>query len=442
MMTEDDDSDDLEGDLELNEFVDKIKCFQSKSAKKIRKLKEQLAQKDEIIFNLRKELTKAQDELKAQNVSDPDLEELQIISPSKKKRARGSINHASNRSNSEEEVLSSAKISSRSKKILKTDEKPSRNISTSSNGNQMVASKLLNLKPKETLPVPKKSRSQADRRSVYSSRSRQSSKEKTQDISQHFIKKSSKVTPEKSAPLNILYSPLDDIELIDSSEDDDMTQISLLHKTGNQTDTQHLMNPSPATANGMDSRLGNWLKNVQENSKKRKHAASPKPARQSRSKADLKSMISDDDETMCQTSKIYRASSKSRSRSVSPKPSYSKNDVTGEELLFGGASQTPKREDSDTEENEMAQKKKQRFVGNIPVDTQGKRINEKINFDLIERAKFNRLNDSDLLRQPPSPSLDGSQWEPRYPENNFDNFWCTDDDKRLPISSQRRRPHI
>ena len=31
MMTEDDDSDDLEGDLELNEFVDKIKCLQSKS---------------------------------------------------------------------------------------------------------------------------------------------------------------------------------------------------------------------------------------------------------------------------------------------------------------------------------------------------------------------------------------------------------------------------
>ena len=425
-MTEDDDSDDLEGDLELNEFVDKIKCFQSKSgifwnssnsliaflAKKIRKLKEQLAQKDEIIFNLRKELTKAQDDLKAQNASDQDLEELQIISPSKKKRARGPINHASYSSNSEEEVLSSAKISSRSKKILKKDEKPSTNISTSSNGNQMLASKLLNLKAKETLPLPKKSRSQADRISTKKpsvSRSRQSSKQKTQDISQHFIKKSSKVTPEKSAPPNNSYSPLEDIELIDSSEDDDMTQISLLHKTGNQTDTQHLMNPSPATANGMNSRLGNWLKNVQENAKKRKHAASPKPARQSRycqicfpviwkyktrSKADLKSMITDDDETMCQTSKIYRASSKSRSRSVSPKPSYSKNDVSAEELLFGGASQTPKREDSDTEENEMAQKKKQRFVGNIPVDTQGKRINEKINFG---EGSAETINNSLLL---------------------------------------------
>ena len=181
MITEDDDSDDLEGDLELNEFVDKIKCFQSKSgkfgifiiriivdlAKKIRKLKEQLAQKDEIIFNLRKELTKAQDDLKAQNASDPDLEELQIISPTKKKRARGgSRNNPSNSSNSEEEILSSAKISSRSK-IPRKDEKPS--TSTSSNGNQMVASKLLNLKPRDkALPVPKKSRSQADRKSVFS----------------------------------------------------------------------------------------------------------------------------------------------------------------------------------------------------------------------------------------------------------------------------------
>ena len=47
---------------------------------------------------------------------------------------------------------------------------------------------------------------------------------------------------------------------------------------------------------------------------------------------------------------------------------------------FNENDQQQNRDDGDTEENEMAQKKKQRFVGNIPVDTQGKRINEKINF--------------------------------------------------------------
>ena len=112
-----------------------------------------------------------------------------------------------------------------------------------------------------------------------------------------------------------------------------------------------------------------------------------------RSKAALESMIDDDDETMCQTSKMYRANSKSRSRSVSPKPSCSKTQewkeksAEAEQLLFGEDSQTPNVSDSEmmqapntAECNRKWGRKPKGFIGNIPHDTQGKRINEKIDF--------------------------------------------------------------
>ena len=104
-------------------------------------------------------------------------------------------------------------------------------------------------------------------------------------------------------------------------------------------------------------------------------------------------MINDDDETMCQTSKMYREKSKSRSRSVSPKPSCSKTQewkersAEAEHLLFGEDSQTPNVSDSeevqvpDTAECERKWGKKPKgFIGEIPIDSQGKRINQKLNF--------------------------------------------------------------
>jgi len=75
------------------------------------------------------------------------------------------------------------------------------------------------------------------------SRSRQSSNpnnskarsSKSHDISQHFIKNSSKkdkITPEKTnSPKLNSFSPLEDVQLIDSSEDEDETQISMF-RTG------------------------------------------------------------------------------------------------------------------------------------------------------------------------------------------------------------------
>ena len=111
-------------------------------------------------------------------------------------------------------------------------------------------------------------------------------------------------------------------------------------------------------------------------------------------------MIDDDDETMCQTSKIYRES-KSRSRSVSPKPSSSKTrewetlekSAEAEQLLFGENSQTQTPNGSDSEMTYRMQcpdtaecmrkwgRKPKGFIGEIPKDTQGKRINEKIDFE-------------------------------------------------------------
>ena len=60
--------------------------------------------------------------------------------------------------------------------------------------------------------------------------------------------------------------------------------------------------------------------------------------------------------------------------------------------------------------------------------------------DLLQRARENRMNDSDLFHQPPSPSLDGSDWEPRWPKNCvLDNFWMPSDAHRLPIDPDNPR---
>jgi len=331
-MMDDDESDEMEQDLEIDEFFDKIKFFKAKSATKIRKLKELLCQKDELIFNLRSELTKAQDALKTQRNTDNELEELDIISPSKKKRPKQLS------SSSEEELRRKKRVQPR-KKGRKIEYYEKAGNSSTSSGHQMLPSKLLNLKPKDKyLPVPKKALSEEkkisfEKKSQISSRSRQSSNpnnskarsSKSHDISQHFIKNSSKkdkITPEKTnSPKLNSFSPLEDVQLIDSSEDEDETQISMFRNTSD-LNTQSLVSQVPNLARrGINSRMECWLTKAQENTKKRKYASfSPKPVSSSRSKADLESMINHDDETMCQTSKMYREKSKSRSRSVSPKP--------------------------------------------------------------------------------------------------------------------------
>jgi len=207
-MMDDDESDEMEQDLEIDEFFDKIKFFKAKSATKIRKLKELLCQKDELIFNLRSELTKAQDALKTQRNTDNELEELDIISPSKKKRPKQLS------SSSEEELRRKKRVQPR-KKGRKIEYYEKAGNSSTSSGHQMLPSKLLNLKPKDKyLPVPKKALSEEkkisfEKKSQISSRSRQSSNpnnskarsSKSHDISQHFIKNSSKkdkITPEKN----------------------------------------------------------------------------------------------------------------------------------------------------------------------------------------------------------------------------------------------------
>jgi hypothetical protein len=106
-------------------------------------------------------LTKAQDAL-SQRATDQELEELDIISPSKKKRTKQSRTRSN--SSSEEELLPKKRVQPRQKgRKLEycNSEKAGTSSSTSSNGHQMLPSKLLNLKPKDKfLPVPKKSRSE------------------------------------------------------------------------------------------------------------------------------------------------------------------------------------------------------------------------------------------------------------------------------------------
>ncbi|CBY31537.1 unnamed protein product [Oikopleura dioica] len=293
-MMDDDESDEMEQDLEIDEFFDKIKFFKAKSATKIRKLKELLSQKDELIFNLRSELTKAQDALKTQINTDNELEELDIISPSKKKRPKQQS------SSSEEELRPKKRVQPR-KKGRKIEYYEKAGNSSTSSGHQMLPSKLLNLKPKEKyLPVPKKALSEEkkisfEKKSQISSRSRQSSNpnnsnarsSKSHDISQHFIKKSSKkekITPEKTnSPKLNSFSPLEDVQLIDSSEDEDETQISMFRNTSD-LNTQSLVSQVPNLARrGINSRMECWLTKAQENTKKRKYASfSPKPVSSSR----------------------------------------------------------------------------------------------------------------------------------------------------------------
>lgn len=136
-----------------------------------------------------------------------------------------------------------------------------------------------------------------------------------------------------------------------------------------------------------------------------------------------------------------------------PKPSCSKTQewkersAEAEHLLFGEDSQTPNVSDSeevqapDTAECERKWGKKPKgFIGEIPIDSQGKRINQRLDFDLLDRARENNLNDSDLFHQPPSPSLDGSNWSARYPPGVvLDNFWLPDDAQRLPIDPKNPR---
>jgi len=127
------------------------------------------------------------------------------------------------------------------------------------------------------------------------SRSRQSSNpnnskarsSKSHDISQHFIKNSSKkdkITPEKTnSPKLNSFSPLEDVQLIDSSEDEDETQISMFRNTSD-LNTQSLVSQVPNLARrGINSRMECWLTKAQENTKKRKYASfSPKPVSSSR----------------------------------------------------------------------------------------------------------------------------------------------------------------
>jgi predicted acylesterase/phospholipase RssA len=126
---------------------------------------------------------------------------------------------------------------------------------------------------------------------IFFSRSRQSSNPSSsksrstgsQDISQHFIKKSSKITPEKTiSPKTSSFSPLEDVQLIDSSEDEDITQISMFQNTSDLK-TQSLLTQAPMAGRGINARLECWLSKAQENTKKRKHASfSPKPVSSSR----------------------------------------------------------------------------------------------------------------------------------------------------------------